>query len=201
MSDAARPSTASETRVRSAADALKAAIDRHLAAVEARSGEGDPAVLIAYEALASAADAYDAALYEVHDEVTPFEVPQSGPEEEPDLDEPEAVSVLIRRDYVVADPDLVRTAASRVEAADPEQLTLNGALSTLFGAYEPDRIAERATEFGLEEGDSTLWVTAAVPTEPGEWLGDPFEEAAPELLICRFDVTDAYEEELEALDS
>ena len=72
MSDAAQP-TASD--VRAAAEAVKAAIDRHLAAIENRTGDDDPEVYEAFDALATAAEVYDELLYEVHDEVTPFEVP------------------------------------------------------------------------------------------------------------------------------
>ncbi|CAM5709549.1 hypothetical protein SCALM49S_01842 [Streptomyces californicus] len=66
----------------------------------------------------------------------------------------------------------------------------------LFGEYEPDEIASRHKEFGLEEGDSTLWVSAAeAPAEPGEWLGAPFEDADPELVVCRFDVSAVFDED------
>lgn len=66
----------------------------------------------------------------------------------------------------------------------------------LFGEYEADEIASRHTEFGLEEGDSTLWVAAAdeLP-EPGEWLGAPFDDADPELVVCRFDVSAVFDED------
>ncbi|MFJ6213556.1 hypothetical protein ACIQGZ_09520 [Streptomyces sp. NPDC092296] len=205
MSDAAQP-TVSE--VRAAAEAVKAAIDRHLAAVESRSGENDPAVFAAYEALAAAADAYDEVLYDAYDEVTPFEVPGDesaaaylGP------DEPEAISVLVRRDYVISDPERLRGQADRVDSglaapAAPGTAagSLNAAIGVLFGEYEPDEIASRCEEFGLEEGDSTLWVSAAEPSEPGEWLPEPFDDADPQLLICRFDVSEVYDDELGALD-
>ncbi|AXI80600.1 hypothetical protein [Peterkaempfera bronchialis] len=208
MSDAAQPTVA---EVRAAAEAVKAAIDRHLEAVESRSGENDPAVFAAYEALAAAADAYDEILYDAYDEVTPFEVPGDesaaaylGP------DEPEAVSVLIRRDYVIADPDRLRAQATRLDSglaapgapgtARPAVGSLNAAIGVLFGEYEPDEIASRCEEFGLEEGDSTLWVSAAEPGEPGEWLPEPFDDADPQLLICRFDVSEVFDDELEALD-
>ena len=39
--------------------------------------------------------------------------------------------------------------------------SVHAALGVLFGEYEPDEIASRHKEFGLEEGDSTLWVSAA----------------------------------------
>jgi hypothetical protein len=198
MSDAAQPTAA---EVRAAAEAVKTALDRHLAAVERRSGEDDPAVYEAFNELAAAAEEYDELLYERYDEVTPFEIPgaegtppYTGPEE------PNALSVLIRRDYAVAEPQRLLAQAQRVEAAEgPAEETagtVHGALGVLFGEFEPDEIASRHKEFGLEEGDSTLWVTAAdEPAEPGEWLEAPFEQADPQRVVCRFDVSAVFDDE------
>ncbi|MGW2525084.1 hypothetical protein ACWC09_50710 [Streptomyces sp. NPDC001617] len=201
MSDAAQPTAA---EVRAAAEAVKTALDRHLAAVERRSGEDDPAVYEAFNQLAAAAEAYDELLYERHDEVTPFEIPgaedalppYTGPEE------PHAVSVLIRRDYAVVEPQRLLAQAQRVEAADAEDGeasgTVPGALGVLFGEFEPDEIASRHKEFGLEEGDSTLWVTAADdPAEAGEWLEVPFDAVDPQRVVCRFDVSAVFDDELD----
>ncbi|MEV7215051.1 hypothetical protein AB0O31_18410 [Kitasatospora cineracea] len=201
MSDAAQLTI---TEVRAAAEAVKAAIDRHLQAVSSSTEPGDPVVVHAYEELAAAAIAYDQILYEVYDEVTPFEIPgddagsgYQGPEH------PEAISVLIRRDYLIADPKRLRAQAERVDESLAPGAGAEGevtaALGVLFGEYEPDEIAARAEEFGLEEGDSTLWVSAADPADPGEWLPEPFEGADPELLICRFDVSEVYDDELDEL--
>ncbi|MFE9094723.1 hypothetical protein [Streptomyces sp. NPDC007264] len=204
MSDAAQPTAA---EVRAAAEAVKTALDRHLAAVERRTGEDDPAVYEAFNELAAAAEEYDELLYDRYDEVTPFEIPgaeetlppYTGPEE------PNALSVLIRRDYTVAEPQRLLAQAERVEAADEDSAppassagTVHGALGVLFGEFEPDEIASRHKEFGLEEGDSTLWVTAAdEPAEPGEWLEDPFEQIDPQRVVCRFDVSAVFDEETE----
>ncbi|MGC3003625.1 hypothetical protein ACPF8X_35950 [Streptomyces sp. G35A] len=204
MSDAAQ-STAAE--VRAAAEAVKTALDRHLAAVERRSGEDDPAVYEAFNQLAAAAETYDELLYDRYDEVTPFEIPgaedalppYTGPEE------PNALSVLIRRDYAVAEPQRLLAHAHRIEAADDEEDavssgTVHGALGLLFGEFEPDEIASRHKEFGLEEGDSTLWVTASdEPAEPGEWLEAPFEQVDPQRVVCRFDVSAVFDDEPDAL--
>ncbi|KIZ17716.1 hypothetical protein [Streptomyces natalensis] len=212
MSDAAQPSAA---EVRAAAEAVKAALDRHLDAVERRSGPDDPAVYAAFDELAAAAEAYDELLYDAHDEVTPFEIPgnetlpaYAGPEE------PNALSVLIRRDYTVAHPQRLLHQAQRIADLDPDavdEATSNGsgeaagvvgtsvhaALGVLFGEFEPDEIASRHKEFGLEEGDSTLWVAAADdPAEPGEWLSAPFDQADPQRVVCRFDVSSVFDEEL-----
>ncbi|MBZ3902607.1 MULTISPECIES: hypothetical protein [Streptomyces] len=202
MSDAAQPTAA---EVRAAAEAVKTALDRHLAAVERRSGEDDPAVYEAFNELAAAAEEYDELLYDRYDEVTPFEIP--GTEDMPPYTgpgEPGALSVLIRRDYTVAEPQRLLAQAQRVEAAEepvgPEGAasTVHGALGLLFGEFEPDEIASRHKEFGLEEGDSTLWVTAADDTaEPGEWLEAPFEQVDPQRVVCRFDVSAVFDDDVE----
>ncbi|MET7454510.1 hypothetical protein ABZT03_21995 [Streptomyces sp. NPDC005574] len=203
MSDAAQPTAA---EVRAAAEAVKTALDRHLAAVERRSGEDDPAVYEAFNQLAAAAEVYDELLYDRYDEVTPFEIPgaddslppYTGPEE------PNALSVLIRRDYAVVEPQRLLAQAERIEAVDdigtePEtSATVHGALGILFGEFEADEIASRHKEFGLEEGDSTLWVTAADESaEPGEWLAAPFEQIDPQRVVCRFDVSAVFDDEID----
>ncbi|MFE9726283.1 hypothetical protein ACFYQ5_22465 [Streptomyces sp. NPDC005794] len=205
MSDAAQPTAA---EVRAAADAVKTALDRHLQAVERRTGDDDPAVYDAFNALAAAAEVYDELLYDRYDEVTPFEIPSAedslppyaGPEE------PHAVSVLIRRDYAVAEPARLLAQAQRLADLDPDGhegdalptagAGVHAALGVVFGEYEADEIASRHKEFGLEEGDSTLWVSAAeeLPA-PGEWLGAPFDEADPAMVVCRFDVSSVFDED------
>ena len=201
MSDAVQPTAA---EVRAAAEAVKTALDRHLAAVERRSGEDDPGVYEAFNELAAAAEVYDELLYDRYDEVTPFEIP--GAEDAPPYtgpEEPNALSVLIRRDYAVAEPQRLLAQAQRVEAADDAVATeasgtVHGALGVLFGEFEPDEIASRHKEFGLEEGDSTLWVTAAdEPAEPGEWLEAPFEQVDVERVVCRFDVSAVFDDDLD----
>ncbi|MER7406830.1 hypothetical protein ABT373_31260 [Streptomyces sp. NPDC000070] len=201
MSDAAQPTAA---EVRAAAEAVKTALDRHLAAVERRSGEDDPAVYEAFNQLAAAAEVYDELLYDRYDEVTPFEIPgtedalppYTGPEE------PNALSVLIRRDYAVAEPQRLLAQAQRIESAEGEDGpaasgTIHGALGLLFGEFEADEIASRHKEFGLEEGDSTLWVTAAEePADPGEWLEAPFDQVDPQSVVCRFDVSAVFDDEI-----
>jgi hypothetical protein len=213
MSDAVQPTAA---QVRAAADALKEAIDRHLAAIERRAAapeagpEADAEVFAAFNEMAAAGEAYDELLYDAYDEVTPFEVPGTdggsayeGPEE------PDALSVFIRRDYTVVDPRRLLAQAQRVAELDPEATeahepdgeesagrSMQAALGVLFGEFDPDEIASRPKEFGLEEGDATLWVTAAEePAEPGEWLMAPFESVDPERVLCRFDVSETFEED------
>ncbi|WP_217238894.1 hypothetical protein [Streptomyces sp. AC555_RSS877] len=205
MSDAAQPTAA---EVRAAAEAVKTALDRHLAAVERRSGEDDPAVYEAFNELAAAAEAYDELLYDRYDEVTPFEIPGADDSLPPYIgpEEPNALSVLIRRDYTVAEPQRLLAQAERVEAADYDESgeasgTVHGALGILFGEFEADEIASRHKDFGLEEGDSTLWVTAADETAvPGEWLEAPFEQVDPQRVVCRFDVSAVFDDDVDDID-
>ncbi|GGQ23144.1 hypothetical protein [Streptomyces roseolilacinus] len=205
MSDAAQPTAA---EVRAAAEAVKAALDRHLAAVENRTGDDDPAVYAAFNDLAAAAEAYDERLYDRYDEVTPFEIPgvedslppYAGPAQ------PNALSVLIRRDYAMAEPQRLLAQAQRIADAEGDDeaprtaaavgSSVHAAIGVLFGEYEADEIASRHKEFGLEEGDSTLWVAAAdeLP-EPGEWLSTPFDQTDPSRVICRFDVSAVFDED------
>ncbi|MFD3328946.1 hypothetical protein [Streptomyces sp. NPDC058701] len=204
MSDAALPTVA---EVRAAAEAVKAALDRHLAAVERRTGDEDPDVYAAFNELAAASEEYDELLYDRYDEVTPFEipapedgVPYAGPAD------PVAFSVLIRRDYAVVEPLRLIAQAERVAAHDRDAELVDdggtaGALGVLFGEYEPDEIASRYKEFGLEEGDSTLWIAASEEVaEPGEWLNSPFEHTGPEDVLHRFDVSSVFDEETDEFD-
>lgn len=115
--------------------------------------------------------------------------------------------MVIRRDYSVVEPQRLLAQAQRVEAVEEDGATategfdaasgtLHGALGVLFGEFEPDEIASRHKEFGLEEGDSTLWVTAADESaEPGEWLEAPFEAIDPQRVVCRFDVSAVFDDE------
>ncbi|MFI5804152.1 hypothetical protein [Streptomyces sp. NPDC051561] len=211
MSDAAQPTAA---EVRAAAEAVKAALDRHLEAVERRSGDDDPAVYDAFNELAAAAEDYDELLYERYDEVTPFEIPSPEAPVDAHTGPVDALSVLIRRDYAVAHPQRLLSQAQRIADLDPDVGTnglpaaagivgssVQAALGVLFGEYEPDEIASRHKEFGLEEGDSTLWVAAVEELpEPGEWLNSPFDGADPQGIVCRFDVSSVFDDELDDLE-
>jgi hypothetical protein len=190
--------TSGAAEVRAAAEALKSAIDRHLAAVEARVHELDPAVLEAFDALAAAAEEYDELLYSVHDEVTPFEVPAEQPTGYAGPEEVEAFSVFIRRDYVINDAEALATAArSAGEGFAADESDSRAAVAELFDAFDVDEIAYRAEEIGLEAAESTLWVVAAEPDVLGGWHDDPFSDADPERLLYRVDVVEEEEEELD----
>ncbi|MDT0269914.1 hypothetical protein RM844_26905 [Streptomyces sp. DSM 44915] len=219
MSDAAQPTAA---EVRAAAEALKEALDRHLAAIERRVAAGDAeveaadaAVFAAFNEMAAAGEVYDELLYDAYDEVTPFEVPTSDGASYQGPEEPEVLSVYQRRDYTVAEPRRLLAQAARIAELDSEGVetpdasaepaagrSVKAALGVLFGEFDADEIASRHEEFGLAEGDATLWVTAQdEPAEPGEWLSAPFDSVAPERVVCRFDISDAFDDEaLDAVD-
>lgn len=59
---------------RVALQALTNAFEEHLNAAANRRGDEDPAVDAAYLAIAEAFDAYEEALYDMYDEVTPLEI-------------------------------------------------------------------------------------------------------------------------------
>jgi len=86
--------SATPEQVRAAMAGLKDALDAHLAAVESRAGENDPHVQAAYDALASAGEIYDDALFSAYEEVTPFGPVDSddddAAESEDDADDEEA---------------------------------------------------------------------------------------------------------------
>ena len=72
------------TEPRAALDRLIAALEAHLSAAERRQGEADPAVVAAYSTLADAFEAYDEALYDAFDEVTPFVLYDEAEDDEDD---------------------------------------------------------------------------------------------------------------------
>lgn len=59
---------------RAALTRLVTALERHLEAASDRRGEDDPAVLAAYDDVADAFEAYDAALFDAYGEVTPMDL-------------------------------------------------------------------------------------------------------------------------------
>lgn len=114
--------------------------------------------------------------------------------------------MLIRRDYAVVEPARLIAQAERVAAHDRDaEFVQDGgsadALGVLFGEYEPDEIASRYKDFGLEEGDSTLWIAASEEVaEPGEWLNSPFGHIDPQDVLHRFDVSSVFDEEADEFD-
>jgi hypothetical protein len=71
---------------RAALATLVSALERHLEAAGSKHGENDPVVFAAYQDVAEAFDAYDDALLDAYDEVTPLEVYHEDAEED-DVDD------------------------------------------------------------------------------------------------------------------
>ena len=193
------PQTLTTADVRASADALKSAIDAHLEAVERSTGEGDEGVQATYDALHRASVAYDDVLYDVHDEVTPWQYAE-GPVAEIDL-EPDAelrrFALLVRRDYTIEDLvvllDAGRSAYAEVWPQDPAKaaeadVTSPGrAVYQLIHAYGLDGLAERAEAAGLNPHGGTVWVQSVQPDAAGLEAEDPFEVVDEELLVYRLD--------------
>jgi hypothetical protein len=187
--------------VRRAAEALKQAVDSHLAAIEARSGESDPVVQDAYTALHDAAQRYDDLLFEVHDEVTPFVFSEGArtldvvDDEEYEV-EPERVSMFARWEFAVDDREALMD-AGRIAAHEPwmhdaeeqseQAADVGDAFGRLVDAYGHDVLVDRAEEFGLTRKGATTWLLAAAPTDGEEWMDDPFTDVDEDKLIYRVD--------------
>ena len=198
---AAPPPTAAD--VRTAADRLKSAIDLHLSAVESRTGENDPDVQAAFDALQAASESYDDLLFEVYDEVTPFENVTGDELPEDDLDpeeNPPVVSLFVRRDYALAEPQALLEAGRSAHAAiveagfateDEEEPThLGSALYTLFNAAGVDGLDDSAPTAGLEPLGGTVWFVAgdeATPETRTDPDTSPFAGVDEKRLIYRVD--------------
>jgi hypothetical protein len=89
---------------RAALATLVSALERHLEAAGSKRGENDPVVFAAYQDVAEAFDAYDDALLDAYDEVTPLEVYHEDAEED-DADDLEAEDADDSDDPDSDDPD------------------------------------------------------------------------------------------------
>ena len=89
---------------RAALDQLFAAFERHLEACAGRGGEDDPTVVAAYDDLADAFEAYDAALYDAYEEMTPLDI-YAGAEDDVDDDEDDEDDDIDDDDGEVEDTD------------------------------------------------------------------------------------------------
>lgn len=176
------------TDVRAAAERFKSAIDGHLAACVDKGGEEDPTVQAAYDALREAAKSYDDALYDAYDEVTPFEFSDfpvdDDDEAEADDVSTSGITVLLRRDYLVADQAAViaegRSAYLRVwpdddeAAATADVTSLGRALYQVAHADGWDKLEEIP---GLEPTGGSAQVfpqTDLLSQDLGEWPDDVF---------------------------
>jgi hypothetical protein len=86
-SSPARPDDNARERVRLGVNALAAALSAHLQAVEASTGEDDPAVVGAYRELRAATEAYEELLYDAYAEVVPFSVEEWVEEDDEEYDD------------------------------------------------------------------------------------------------------------------
>jgi hypothetical protein len=198
-------SAAVSVPVRAAAEALKQAIDRHLAAVESRTGESDPAVQVAYTDLAEIAARYDDLLFEHYDEVTPFVFADRPEDEEAELngyDEetdgpPEWVSIASRWNLEIIDVDVLLDAGALAylathpgashEDAEEDAGTAAKALNHLLDAYGERGLVERAEDCGLRPRGSTSWLLATEPVVGEGWMDAPFDDVDPDVLLYRID--------------
>ncbi|WP_035923919.1 hypothetical protein [Kocuria rosea] len=93
---------------RAALQALVSAFEEHLVAASNRRSDDDPAVDGAYIAIADAFDAYEEALYDAYDEVTPLTVfaEEDDSDDDEDEDDSEDDEELLE-DNEMLDEDLV----------------------------------------------------------------------------------------------
>lgn len=177
---------------RAAADRFRIALDRHLAAVEARTGEHDPEVQLAYKELRAAAADYDLTLYREHDEVTPFDLPD--PEPPVDDDEPvdlDRLSLVARWDFSVVDEDKLLASAERAVGEEVPDAAV--ALAALVAAAGHSRVGDPASAalVGLRGHGNTTWILATDDADPDDddpsWMADAFAGADPDRALCRLE--------------
>ncbi|RKQ36309.1 primosomal protein [Kocuria tytonis] len=94
------------TDPRAALQALVNALEEHLAAAANRRSDDDPSVDGAYVAIANSFEAYEEALYDAYDEVTPLTVFAEDEDDDLDYDEDEDDEDLLE-DNEMLDEDLV----------------------------------------------------------------------------------------------
>lgn len=187
-------------RLQAALDDLTDALENHLQAVLARQGEADAGVQTAYTALRQLAERYDDLLFDVCDEVTPWEFPEGPPSdlEYEDHDAaPGLVGVLVRRDYEIGDTDTLlgagREAYGELYPGDPVESAVadvshpGRALYQMLHAYGVDGLDERAEDAGMLPRGGTVWVQALAPGDDETISDDPFGVADEELLVYRVD--------------
>ena len=178
--------------VRTAAEALKAAIDRHLEACADKRDEQDEAVQVAFLGLREAAETYEDALYDAYDEVTPFEFsrgPIYEPAEVAQPGVPERVTVLQRGDFAVASADDLVAAGRRLlreDGQDDEELAAVESLAVYLEAYGLDETAAAADDVGLRWLGGTTWLLDQ-DAEDDTLRRSPFSVVDESRLLHRFD--------------
>jgi hypothetical protein len=172
----------------------------HLRAALSRVGEGDSAVQAAYTRLREAAETYDDLLFELTGEVTPWEFLERdghSPEFEDRSAMPDAVSVLVRRDYGLADSEALldggRDAYSELYPDEPREAAVadvshpGRAIYQLLHAFGVDGMDRRAEGAGLLPRGGTVWVQALLPDDDGLDADYPFAVADEDMLVYRLD--------------
>lgn len=191
---------ADTSALHAALDALTDALDAHLDACLTRTGEADDNVQAAYSALRQAAERYDDLLYDLREEVTPWEFPEGPPgnfeEEDPDA-LPSVVGVLVRRDYDLTETDALlaagRQAYAELYPGDPMESAVSDvthpgrALYQMLHAYGVDGFDQRAESAGLLPRGGTVWVQALDETDAETLADEPFAVANEDLLVYRLD--------------
>jgi hypothetical protein len=189
-----------DTDLRELFDDLVASLTSHFHAVRNRRDEADPQVQAAYTRLRSAAERYDDMLFELTGEVTPWEFP-AGPPADVEYEDrgaaPDAVTVMVRRDYGIADPAGLLVAGREAYAdlypGDPPEAAVadvshpGRALYQLLHAYGVDGLDNRAENAGLAPHGGTVWVQGLVPGDAETLVDDPFGVADEDMLIYRLD--------------
>lgn len=192
-------------RLRTALIDLIEALQAHLESALQRTGEADLAAQVAYTRLREAAARYDDLLFELTDEVTPWEFPE-GPHVDAEYEDrsaaPDTVGVLVRRDYGLADPAGLllagRQAYAELYPDEPEEAAAadvshpGRAIFQLLHAFGVDGLDHHAEEAGLAPRGGTVWVQALDADDAETLSDDPFGVADDEMLIYRLDeVVDA----------
>ena len=188
------------SRLHAVLDDLTDALEAHLDACLARTGEADVAVQSAYTALRHAAARYDDLLFDMIDEVTPWEFPE-GPHTDVEYEDEDAlpgtIGVLVRRDYdLVDDDELVRAGRDAyadlypddpLESAVADVVHPGRAIYQMLHAYGVDGVDHRAEESGLRPRGGTVWVQALEDADAETLVTDPFGVADEEMLVYRLD--------------
>ncbi len=187
-------------RLQTALDELTDALETHLHAVLARGSDADSSVQSAYTALRQAAERYDDLLFDLRDEVTPWEFPE-GPDTDLQYEDSDAapgvVGVLVRRDYEIDDTDGLleagRQAYGELFPDDPRESAVadvshpGRALYQLLHAFGVDGLDERSEDAGLQPRGGTVWVQALGPGDDETLNQHPFGVADEDLLVYRVD--------------
>ncbi|HEU0042617.1 MAG TPA: hypothetical protein VFQ15_09720 [Jiangellaceae bacterium] len=200
MTTPPRDDDADTSALHAALDTLTDALEAHLDACLVRSGDADPNVQAAYTALRQAAERYDDLLFDLREEVTPWEFPE-GPHTDVEYEDedalPSVVGVLVRRDYDLAETDALLGAGREayaelypsepVESAVADVTHAGRALYQMLHAYGVDGLDQRAESAGLVPRGGTVWVQALDEADAETLVDDPFGVADEDMLVYRLD--------------